>query len=137
MRSWNVVVKGVCLAAAIGLLAACETAPEDAGGGAGSTGQAPQSSSGAAAPTGSATSEKMGPERGSQEELDLTVGSLVFFDFDRHELKPDALATVELWANWLKERPAVTVTLEGHCDERGPRLPRRSAPKQVPDAGVC
>ncbi|MEE8623124.1 MAG: peptidoglycan-associated lipoprotein Pal, partial [Alphaproteobacteria bacterium] len=51
----------------------------------------------------------------------LEVGDRVFFDFDKYSLKPKARETVELQAAWLKKNPGLTVTIEGHADERGTR----------------
>lgn len=45
----------------------------------------------------------------------------VYFDFDRYELRPDAMATLRENAEWLKEHPETTVHVEGHCDEWGTR----------------
>jgi peptidoglycan-associated lipoprotein len=45
----------------------------------------------------------------------------VFFDFDRSDLTPEAQDTIEKVAAWLKTYPDVTLTVEGHCDERGTR----------------
>ena len=58
---------------------------------------------------------------GSVRDLVVNVGDRVFFDFDKSDLKPDARATLEKQAAWLKRFPGITVTLEGHCDERGTR----------------
>ncbi len=118
MRSWNTGFKGVCVAAAVLLLAACETAPEEQQVEATTKGQAPQQT---VAVTPQPTAKVEGPAPGSQEDLDLTVGSLVYFDFDKYDLKPEARATIERWAKWLEQNPSVTVTIEGHCDERGTR----------------
>jgi len=41
------------------------------------------------------------------------------FDYDSYELRPDAIATLEKIAGVLKENPTATITIEGHCDERG------------------
>ncbi|HEY7687456.1 MAG TPA: peptidoglycan-associated lipoprotein Pal [Dongiaceae bacterium] len=50
------------------------------------------------------------------------VGSdRVFFDYDSAELRPDALATLGAIGAWLVEHPGESVTIEGHCDERGTR----------------
>jgi peptidoglycan-associated lipoprotein len=62
-----------------------------------------------------------GPTPGTQEHLVVNVGDRVFFDFDRSDLRPEARATVEALAAWLGSYPAVTLTIEGHCDERGTR----------------
>jgi peptidoglycan-associated lipoprotein len=107
----------VTLFAAAVLLAACgsssdETMTTTGGGTSGTTGVT----------TGSTTSEALpGPVEGSQEHLVVEVGDRVFFAFDRSDLSAEAQATVEALAAWLKLFPAVTLTLEGNCDERGTR----------------
>lgn len=45
----------------------------------------------------------------------------VFFDTDSAELRPDAQATLAEIGAWLVKHPGKTVTIEGHCDERGTR----------------
>ncbi len=62
-----------------------------------------------------------GPTPGSQEHLVVNVGDRIFFDFDRNDLTPEARATVEALAVWMNNYPAVTMTIEGHADERGTR----------------
>ena len=56
-----------------------------------------------------------------QEALRAQVGDRVFFDFDRYDLRPDAQATVQALSAWLNSNPQVTLTVEGHADERGTR----------------
>ena len=51
----------------------------------------------------------------------LKVGDRVFFDFDRSDLKSDAQDTLQKLAAWMTTYPNVTISLEGHCDERGTR----------------
>jgi peptidoglycan-associated lipoprotein len=41
-----------------------------------------------------------------------------FFDTNKSELRPDARDALAADAAWLKERPTVKLTIEGHCDER-------------------
>jgi peptidoglycan-associated lipoprotein len=41
------------------------------------------------------------------------------FNFDSYDLTPEARATLQANAAWLKANPSVTVEIEGHCDERG------------------
>ncbi len=96
-------LKIVSLCAAMALLAACETAPKDTG---------------AASGTGTNTSTV---RPGSQEDLVVNVGDRVFYGFDRYDLSPEARATLDRQAAWLKQYPNVTVTVEGHADERGTR----------------
>ena len=58
---------------------------------------------------------------GSIGDLEVNVGNRVLFDYDRYNLRPAAQATLERQAAWLKSYSNVTVTIEGHCDERGTR----------------
>ena len=42
-----------------------------------------------------------------------------FFDLDSDALREDARAALDANAKILRDNPAVSVTVEGHCDERG------------------
>ena len=106
--------KVLSMFAALLLLAACETATEET---TASTTTATESPSTAPAPVTPAP----GIQPGSQEDLIDKVGDRVFFDFDRYDLKPEGRSSVEALAAWLNSFPAVTLTLEGHADERGTR----------------
>lgn len=44
---------------------------------------------------------------------------LVYFDFDKSEIRPDMRAILDAKARFLQEFPTVRVQIEGHCDERG------------------
>ncbi|MCX7930396.1 MAG: OmpA family protein [Chlorobi bacterium] len=44
---------------------------------------------------------------------------LVFFDFDKAELKEESLPELDLAAEFLKQHPAVRVRIEGHTDDVG------------------
>lgn len=46
---------------------------------------------------------------------------VIYFDFDRYEVKPEFMAVVQAHAQYLAQNPNVRVTLEGHTDERGSR----------------
>lgn len=103
------------------LLAACST-PEDtssttSGSGSSGTGTTSQSSNS----SGTTSSSIPGPAAGSQEELTVEVGDRVFFDYDQYNIRADQRGTVEALAAWLDTNPSVTLTIEGHCDERGTR----------------
>ena len=102
------------LISAVALVAACETAPK----------------SGASAGGGGGPSETYTPplsggpasvRPGSQEDLVVNVGDRIYFGFDKFNLKADARQTLDKQGVWLKANPSVTVTIEGHCDERGTR----------------
>lgn len=43
----------------------------------------------------------------------------IYFDFDRSTLSPAAQDNLLRKAEWLRENPDATATIEGHCDERG------------------
>jgi len=43
----------------------------------------------------------------------------VYFDYDRFDLRPDAVAVLNNNLNWFKNHPDVDVRIEGNCDERG------------------
>lgn len=92
------------------LLAACETPPTDDGsvGGAGSGYGTGYDGSGAY-------------DAGSQDDLANNVGDRVFFATDSSRLSAEAQSTLQRQANWLNQYPSVSVTIEGHCDERGTR----------------
>jgi peptidoglycan-associated lipoprotein len=89
--------------AAVLLLAACESTPDK----------------GADTAGAGAGTEKIVP--GSQRDLEVNVGDRVFFDYDRYTLTPEARATLDRQSEWMKKYPNVTVTVEGHSDERGTR----------------
>ena len=99
-------------------LGACESQMADKGSATGGAIVAPPPVTGAGA---GPVSRSGAPRPGSQEEFTVAVGDRVFFDFDRYDLRPDARATLEKQAAWLKIYPRVTITVEGHCDERGTR----------------
>ncbi len=58
---------------------------------------------------------------GSQQDLAQTAGDRVFFEFDRSDINPEAQQILQRQASWLQHYPNVSVTIEGHCDERGTR----------------
>ena len=108
------------LIAVAALLAACEPAPEEKAATSGA-GAATAATTATATPSVSPPPMPSGPAPGSKEEFLAEVGDRVFFDFDKYNLKAEARATLEKQVAWLKKWPAVTVTIEGHADERGTR----------------
>jgi peptidoglycan-associated lipoprotein len=57
----------------------------------------------------------------SQEYIDLELGGAVFFGFDSSVINAEAERTIGRWAEWMMAYPQVSVTIAGHCDERGTR----------------
>jgi peptidoglycan-associated lipoprotein len=43
----------------------------------------------------------------------------IYFEFDKSTLTPSAQDNLMKKAEWLRSNPDATVTIEGHCDERG------------------
>ena len=113
-------MKFLSIVAAALLVAACSTDQETASqsGGAGSTVPAANQPSTSSASTGAVSTA---PAPGSREEFVAEIGDRVFFDFDKYDLKQEARTTLERQAFWLRKYPSSTVTIEGHCDERGTR----------------
>jgi len=50
---------------------------------------------------------------------DVVMQEDIYFDFDKSTLTPTAQDNLLRKAEWLRENPDATVTIEGHCDERG------------------
>ena len=79
----------------------------------------------AEAPPPAATHETPAPTSsivpGSAEDLRVNVGDTVHFGFDQYNIEDNDKATLQRQASWLQKYPAVRVTIEGDCDERGTR----------------
>ena len=63
---------------------------------------------------------------GKYNESDLETDSclrqrVVYFDFDRSEIKSEFQAIMGCHGKYLRDRPSAQITLEGHADERGTR----------------
>ncbi|MQX36087.1 peptidoglycan-associated lipoprotein Pal [Roseospira navarrensis] len=100
-------LKFVTVVAAAAFLAACSSTPEqDAG------------QTGGGAPPVTAPS---GPAAGSQQEFVQEVGDRVFFSYDSYNLDSQAQQTLRRQAAWLQQYPQYSISVEGHCDERGTR----------------
>ena len=85
--------------------------------------------SGAAQPDTSAASTSgangsdvsaLSAEQQAIEALKQT-GTIIYFDYDRADIKPEYVAIVTAHARFLNANPARKLRLEGHSDERGSR----------------
>jgi peptidoglycan-associated lipoprotein len=99
------ITRMIGLAAAVLLLAACSSNPPPGAPG-GPVG-------GIGAPGGFAP--------GSQQDLAATAGDRVFFAYDQSTISGEGQQILQRQAQWLQRYPQVSVTIEGHCDERGTR----------------
>ena len=100
--------KIIGLLGALLLLAACSSPPPEA---------PPPAPPGG--PGGGIGSRNIVP--GSQQDLEASAGDRIFFAFDRSDISPEAREILTRQADWLRRYPNVSVTIEGHCDERGTR----------------
>jgi len=50
---------------------------------------------------------------------DVVMQEDIYFEFDKSTLTPAAQDNLLRKAEWLRENPDATVTIEGHCDNRG------------------
>jgi len=58
---------------------------------------------------------------GSVADFRQNVGDRVFFDTDMSNIREDGRQTLNRQAEFLKKYTNYSVTVEGHCDERGTR----------------
>ena len=98
------------LLGALLLLAACSSPPPEA---------PPAGPPGGPGGPGGVGATNIAP--GSQQDLEASAGDRVFFAFDRSDISGEAREILTRQADWLRRYPNVTVTIEGHCDERGTR----------------
>ena len=96
-------------------ISACSSTPKDSADstGSGTTGVFNE-------PEGTLTESSPSIVPGSQEDLIVNVGDRVFFNYDSAELDSDAQELLQDQAAWIKQHD-VSITIEGHCDERGTR----------------
>lgn len=64
-----------------------------------------------------------GPAVGTQAHFEQAVNgqNVIFFDTDRFNIDSADAAALQTQAQYLSQYPNLTVTIEGHCDERGTR----------------
>ncbi len=106
-------VLGMVAALAL-VVSACESTPESGAGASGSGG-------GGAGGTSTITPLPAAAPLALKDQFVVDVGDRVFFSFDRFDVEPDQRETLNRQAAWLKKFSSVSVTIEGHADERGTR----------------
>ena len=103
MSKFSAGLKLAAIAFAV-ILAGCETKPVTTA----------QTAPAAMAPTSSVVP-------GSAEDFRVNVGDTVHFDYNKYAVLDIDKGTLQRQATWLAKYPAVRVTIEGNCDERGTR----------------
>ena len=98
------------------ILAACATTPTE-------TTSASKSSTSSTADVSSQLLVQDGVYVGNEtvEMLAVDVPDRVFFAYDSYSLNNVAQDTLKKQAKWLKANPSVTISVQGHADERGTR----------------
>ena len=73
-----------------------------------------------ASDSGSMTeSERRRKRAAFKRSLSAFENSVVYFDFDKSEIRPDMRSVLDRKAQFLLDFPTVRIQVEGHCDERG------------------
>ena len=128
----NAFAKGLAVLLSAVLLWGCSSTPETTTGGE-TGGMATQGSAAETSGTGMGGAEVSGAEihgmgEGQAIEVDpfsdpnnLLSTTVIYFDFDRSDIKSEARDVIEAHARYLVDHPNVRITLEGHADERGTR----------------
>ncbi|MBV70497.1 MAG: peptidoglycan-associated lipoprotein [Myxococcales bacterium] len=62
--------------------------------------------------------DESGPGQDAVDALSEGM-QIIYFDYNQPTLSDEAKATLDANADWLLDNESVTVTVEGHCDERG------------------
>jgi peptidoglycan-associated lipoprotein len=112
------------LVVALAGLAACSSSPDMSSNGTGSgTGAGFGANGGLGAGQGvngrGGATPLSGP--GSAQDFQQNAGDRVYFKTDQSGVDPEGQKTLQRQADWLRRYPNVTVTIEGHADERGTR----------------
>jgi len=63
-------------------------------------------------------SEQQAKER-MESERSMFENDDIYYEFDSIRLSPEAQEILTQKAAWLRKNPRATVTIEGHCDDRG------------------
>jgi peptidoglycan-associated lipoprotein len=102
------------LAATAGMAACAKKAPEELP-------PPPPSTTSTPAPTPAPT--PTGPRVGSQAHFENAVNgqNVIYFDTDRFNIDSEDSARLQTQAQYLARYPQVSITIEGHADERGTR----------------
>jgi len=73
-------------------------------------------------PTASTNNDADAARRAREAELARlrsTMAEIVFFDFDKSEIRADSRAVLDRKVRILRDQPTVRIRVEGHADERG------------------
>ena len=84
------------------------------------TAPAPSSASSAVAAEVEARAAREAARRASEADADrATLAAVLYFEYDRDELRAETTNELEQLADVLRRRPQLAIRLNGHADERG------------------
>ena len=78
---------------------------------------APAAQEPAASPSSTVAQAAARPEQ--RDFHAMTQLEPIYFDFDKSDIRPDAVQVLQANANWFRSNPNFLILIEGHCDERG------------------
>ena len=87
----------------------------------GSSGSSSTSSTPSSGSSSSSASSSAAAGTDSAADKLASIGNTVYFSYDSAALDGNSQATLYRQAAFLNGNPSLTVTIEGHCDERGTR----------------
>jgi peptidoglycan-associated lipoprotein len=73
----------------------------------------------APAPVPAPVVQTQAPLPNLDDEIKAFQEKVVYFDFDKFDLKPEAQETLNQQADFLKANQTITIQVAGNCDERG------------------
>jgi peptidoglycan-associated lipoprotein len=127
-------IKGLAFGLAVSLLAACSSTETMSDSEASEQAKATETTSSTATPVSDTNSGVMIDSAGQvgtaqdqqqkQQDMErkyqeLRQSQVVYFDFDKSDIRQEFIEVLEAHAVYLRNNPSVTVLIEGHTDERG------------------
>jgi peptidoglycan-associated lipoprotein len=82
---------------------------------------APISDSGSGASTSGASQGGAWTGNPLENPESLLYTKVIYFDFDKSDIRSESIATLRAHADYLLANSGASITVEGHCDERGSR----------------
>ncbi len=112
----NKLLKGLLVAVPVMTLAACSSSSNIDEGAAQQTNQAQTTET---VEVETMTREKTAEEKLREKYEALRQQQIVYFDFDKSNIKSEFAELLQAHAEFLVQNPSVKVLIEGHADERG------------------
>ncbi|WP_159566558.1 peptidoglycan-associated lipoprotein Pal [Budvicia diplopodorum] len=111
----NKVLKGLMLALPILAVAACSSTSNKDNDQSGLNGSGGMLNGGSGMGSGNGSAD----EQARLAMQELQRNNIVYFDFDRYDVRSDFAQMLDAHAAFLRSNPSFKVTVEGHADERG------------------